>query len=45
MLGIAKMRPERGVTLREFPEPVPGDDEVLIRVKVSGICGSDFELA
>ena len=25
----------------DFPDPVPGDDEVLIRVKACGICGSD----
>ncbi|MGB2861908.1 MAG: alcohol dehydrogenase catalytic domain-containing protein, partial [Sedimentisphaerales bacterium] len=25
----------------DFPDPVPGDDDVLIRVKACGICGSD----
>jgi threonine dehydrogenase-like Zn-dependent dehydrogenase len=25
----------------DFPEPVVGDDDVLIRVKAWGICGSD----
>jgi len=25
----------------DFPDPVPADDEVLIRVKACGICGSD----
>ncbi|MGD2095163.1 MAG: galactitol-1-phosphate 5-dehydrogenase [Phycisphaerales bacterium] len=27
----------------EFPDPVPADDEVLIRVKACGICGSDVQ--
>jgi L-iditol 2-dehydrogenase len=27
----------------DFPDPVPGDDDVLIRVKVCGICGSDVQ--
>jgi len=44
MLGIAKMKPEKGVTLSEFPKPIPAEDEVLIKVKVSGICGSDVWL-
>ena len=44
MLGIAKMKPEKGVTLSEFPKPMPAEDEVLIKVKVSGICGSDVRL-
>lgn len=44
MFGIAKMKPERGVSLNEFPEPVPADDDVLIKVKLSGICGSDLNL-
>lgn len=26
---------------RDFPEPIPREDEVLVRVKVCGICGSD----
>jgi len=25
----------------DFPDPVPGDEDVLIRVKACGICGSD----
>lgn len=25
----------------DFPDPTPGDDDVLIRVKACGICGSD----
>ena len=25
----------------DFPDPVPGDDDVLVRVKACGICGSD----
>ncbi len=27
---------------REFEKPVPKDDEVLVRVKAAGICGSDI---
>jgi len=28
--------------VREVEKPVPGDDEVLIRIKAAGICGSDL---
>lgn len=30
------------VGLEELPAPVPGQDEVLVRVEAVGLCGSDF---
>ncbi len=30
--------------LRDFPDPVPAPDEVVIRMKASGMCGSDLHL-
>jgi threonine 3-dehydrogenase len=44
MLAIAKMKLAKGLELHEFPRPVPVDNEVLIKVKISGICGSDKKL-
>ena len=35
-LGEGKME------LREYPDPVPGPDEVVVRMKASGMCGSDL---
>jgi len=32
------------VELRDVPEPVPNDDEVLIKVHTAGVCGSDLHL-
>jgi L-iditol 2-dehydrogenase len=32
------------IALRYLPIPVPGDGEVLIRTRVVGICGTDFEI-
>ncbi|MBL8381546.1 MAG: zinc-binding dehydrogenase [Burkholderiales bacterium] len=33
----------RQVEIREFPDPVPGEGEVVIRMKASGMCGSDLK--
>ena len=33
---------ERQLELREFPEPKPGFSEVIIEMRASGLCGSDF---
>lgn len=32
------------VELRDVPVPVPGETDVLLRVKAAGICGSDIEM-
>lgn len=32
----------RQVEIREFPRPVPGHGQVLVRMKASSICGSDI---
>ncbi|WP_190814827.1 zinc-dependent alcohol dehydrogenase family protein [Saccharopolyspora pogona] len=33
---------EGKLELRELPDPAPGPDEVVIRMKASGMCGSDL---
>ena len=33
----------RTLELREFPRPVIGDDDGLLRIEANGICGSDVE--
>jgi threonine dehydrogenase-like Zn-dependent dehydrogenase len=35
---------KRKVELREFPDPVPGDEEVVLEIKASGMCGSDLHV-
>jgi len=44
MFAIAKTKLEKGVDLQKFPRPIPVNNEVLIKVKLSGICGSDLKL-
>ena len=44
MLGLAKMRAEPGLVLAEVPEPEIGINDVLIRVRKTGICGTDLHI-
>lgn len=44
MLAIRKARPERGVEVAEVAQPTPEPDELLLRVRRAGICGSDRHL-
>ena len=44
MKALVKARAERGLTLAEVPRPVPGINDVLIRVLKTGICGTDLHI-
>lgn len=33
---------EGKLEIRDYPDPVPGPDEVVVRMKASGMCGSDL---
>jgi threonine 3-dehydrogenase len=44
MKALAKSRPERGLWLEEVPVPEPGINDVLIRVLMTGICGTDLHI-
>jgi threonine dehydrogenase-like Zn-dependent dehydrogenase len=33
---------DRKLTLQDFPDPTPGQGEVIIAIKASGMCGSDL---
>jgi threonine 3-dehydrogenase len=45
MLALVKARPGPGLELREVPRPEPGINDVLIRVRKAGICGTDLHIA
>ena len=32
----------RGLEVRDFPDPTPGPDEVVLEIRASGICGTDL---
>ena len=29
----------RKIELRDFPDPTPGDEDVILQIKASGMCG------
>jgi threonine 3-dehydrogenase len=44
MQAIAKLKPGPGLQLTEVPVPVPGINDVLIKVKKTSICGTDVHI-
>ena len=44
MKALVKTEHDVGLTLCDVPIPVPGDDDVLIRVNKTGICGTDVHI-
>ncbi len=44
MKAIVKTKPENGAELLEVPIPDFADDEVLVKVKAVGICGTDLHI-
>ena len=43
-MRAAIVEDKRKIAIREVPDPIPDDDEVLIRVRYCGICGSDLHV-
>jgi threonine 3-dehydrogenase len=44
MRALSKLKPEVGIWMTEAPVPVPGPNDLLIRVKKSSICGTDVHI-
>ena len=44
MQALVKTRPGPGLELVDVPVPEPGIDDVLIRVRKTGICGTDLHI-
>lgn len=44
MKALAKLRPEPGIWLTEVPEPAPGHNDVLIKIRKTAICGTDVHI-
>jgi threonine 3-dehydrogenase len=44
MMAVVKTRPEMGADLLEVDMPMISDDEVLIKVRATSICGTDIHI-
>jgi threonine 3-dehydrogenase len=44
MLALVKTAPGPGLSLERVPDPVPGINDVLVRVLKTGICGTDLHI-
>jgi len=44
MRAIAKLKPGPGLQLTEVPVPIPGINDVLIKIKKTSICGTDVHI-
>ena len=44
MKALVKARPEPGLWMQEVPMPEPGPGDVLIRVQLTSICGTDLHI-
>ena len=44
MKALVKAKPEPGVWMDDQPIPVIGPDDVLIKVRRTGICGTDIHI-
>lgn len=44
MKALAKTQPQAGLWMEQRPVPEPGPDDVLIRIRKTGICGTDIHI-
>jgi hypothetical protein len=44
MKAIRKLHPQKGIWMEDIPVPVPGVNEVLIKISKSAICGTDLHI-
>ncbi|WP_417227878.1 L-threonine 3-dehydrogenase [Amphritea sp.] len=44
MKSLAKLKPETGLWLRDEPKPVPGYNDILIKINKTAICGTDMHI-
>jgi threonine 3-dehydrogenase len=42
--AFAKLRPEPGLTQIDAEQPKPGQHEVLVKVRVTSVCGTDYHI-
>jgi threonine 3-dehydrogenase len=44
MKALVKARPEKGMWMEDMPRPVPGVNDVIVKVQKTAICGTDLHI-
>jgi len=44
MKALVKLRPEKGIWMEDMPRPVPGVNDVIVKIKKTAICGTDLHI-
>ncbi|PKM96534.1 MAG: L-threonine 3-dehydrogenase, partial [Elusimicrobia bacterium HGW-Elusimicrobia-3] len=44
MKALVKAKAEKGLWMQDVPAPEPADNEVLIKIKKTAICGTDIHI-
>jgi len=44
MKAIVKDKPEKGIWMKDVPRPVPGVNDVIVKIKKTAICGTDLHI-
>lgn len=44
MLAVCKVKPEKGLEVREVPRPSAGPEDVLVYVEAASLCGTDLHI-
>ena len=42
--AVVKVKPEPGIDILDIDIPTPKDDEVLVKIRATGLCGSDLHV-
>ncbi len=44
MKALVKAKPEKGIWMDDVPRPVPGVNDVIVKIKKTAICGTDLHI-
>lgn len=44
MKALVKEKPEKGIWMKDVPRPVPGVNDVIVKIKKTAICGTDLHI-
>ena len=44
MKALSKLKAEKGIWLVDAPKPLMGNNDLLIKIKKTAICGTDMQI-